>query len=835
MAKKATEKKKSSLEERYKEALKHEADLAFLLPGKETKWERAVKARNSAFSGLFNSFDDMDNKNNKKDMSKEDIKVLGSAWHFLNQGLLDQPGGFYLPKPSQALCAAFEKHQADIIYRYRNDLLGVQENVLKPDRLIHYRHKVQRHALDQVLSRLKNLRQFTDKKKDDFGDKLTLMLAKAHFYRGSIIRPKGFSVPAKKREALSNALKFSDDLLEILKNSSNDSLKKEALMLKANICLELESIGEKYPDMATILTEAVLHCVNGKVAKDQVDVILRQAELNKKNNSYVKEVLDNDKITSLARARAALLLNKNDDALYFALKAVDEVCYLPFLHPDWEELRRLVLRLAGNHTQGWKDIALKAWKACVAKELMTYHNCHIRWYWSMQRDFYDMAFHATDSLQKKAEVADSLKGRPALHWQTLERMDKKQFAERIRQEEAGRLGRYVKSLHGNKPKGAGTRKNAGSVHTELVALPMPWIVVHFYMSSIDEKGKKKAQGWALINDSKKIEDSVWEIREFDPAPIWNTFWTWQENYQQEKIKAAADLDRLCFAMGEEMPFLFEEELFPENRPVVFVPYDFLQRLPLHMAMKKGGGNEKGVRIIWAKAHPTTYLPAWSLWNRHGIKADGEKIVMMHLKQEEAEDHTDNLYQNNHTRHPEWDQLFDSATGKKLLSISIPPSILILLCHGKANMANPFGSCLELDGKSPSHSDILANKLNLDGTRVYQGACETDLSPPIRIPADEHLSLSSALLHSGAAEVVGGLWEVRGSITDELLKTIRNDIKDGKPTCFYKLLWEWQKQRIKDYVTNNYGAKSLYDIAPFRCLGLPVLGSNSSADRSKEDE
>lgn len=103
---------------------------------------------------------------------------------------------------------------------------------------------------------------------------------------------------------------------------------------------------------------------------------------------------------------------------------------LPFSHVIWDDAVRFVRRLRKHKFDAWRDLAIKMWEAAETKAIDT-TSLRIRWYWSRQRNLYDLAFLAAldnDDVKKAAKIADSAKSKPALTWQALEnlsRTDKK--------------------------------------------------------------------------------------------------------------------------------------------------------------------------------------------------------------------------------------------------------------------------------------------------------------------------------------------------------------------------------------------------------------------------
>lgn len=130
----------------------------------------------------------------------------------------------------------------------------------------------------------------------------------------------------------------------------------------------------------------------------------------------------------------------------------------------------------------------------------------------------------------------------------------------------------------------------------------------------------------------------------------------------------------------------------------------------------------------------------------------------------------------------------------------PPSLLVVLCQGAANIINPFDSKLLLNKVGIKLSKLLSEKINLKNSRVYLGACETDFVPPLSSPLDEHLSLSIPFLLNDASEVISTMYEISPNDRDEIIsnnadfESVKNyqlsklkDYKRGDPNSFYKAI------------------------------------------------
>lgn len=716
-----------------------------------------------------------------------DIADKGSALFFLQELGID--AGFTCLIPEKKLCADLIKAKDDTFDFHNEVSLGLCEQLVATA-LKAKHHKERRHALDQAIKRLLRLDQ---QARDNFHFRVRLTLSKAYYLRGKIIRPKGFTVPSKKIETLHIAEEILATLVEL-----NETKTAEAKRLRAMIHIDLAALQAKTDKKyRQILTAAITDVKDAATSEiDEVLIILARGEDDTNwscdsGKDILKQLLKNPVTQPLQKARAYCLLDLPTLAVTHANEAVKVMSLgkTPFSHDDWRLLVFLLRTLKKRKAQGIDTLILYTWGKICRLEQQTKSGLHVRWYWSRQRDLYDLAFHAATDLETKAKIADSLKARPALHL-----AQAADIGLAVEQMENGLLDRYIHDM------GTETQNSDNAPKPDWKALPAPWIAVHFYLSNGFGHPEEEKNGYVLILNSQTGE---WTEKIFPYQSLWAAYMNWQENYQLMKEKAAPDLERLCRTMGQTMPFLFEEELFPDERPVIFIPHEFLHRLPLHAAL-----SDK--KYLFAAKHSFTYLPAW--WMKYADNADSPKqtspaLALMHWKEASAKIIVD-LVKDKQGTVREDAKASDWPGDQKA-------RLKILYCHGKASTANPFASRLMLDGGGLSLQKILAGE-PLAG-RFILGACETDLVLPAVASLDEHFSISTGLLQRGAKEVLGTLWEVHeNDVYDLLSRTIPED----SPTAFPPILKDWSGVRM-DVDDDEPFEQRLYAIAAFRTLGLSL--------------
>jgi hypothetical protein len=798
-----------------------------------TRRDAFLEDRRKAFETLFNKF--------HSERHRDCYPLIAAAlqFHLANQQDQTEPQAMGIPDDFTNLCKNFSTDpnlRARASSCYRTGRLTVvlltlalydeaADNELQeelPEKILHY-HR--RHALETCLGLLGSLvgeiGDDPNTADPDFSKAVRLALARALLYRARIIRVKSFTIPEKKKAALRQAYEICRD--EQVFPADN----LEAGRLKAEIYLELIRLKELPGDTGEedffVYLEVLL--VDSFDPKRPIDseALLYYAR-RFKDTSALKPILENiDEILkhSPATAACAAFLADHHDKAQVLTKAIDATGQLPFSHSSWVEMTKLLKEMAAENDSLWQDSAIALWEKCREREELSTHNCHLRWYWSHHQDLYDLAFHAAHDPARKAEIADSLKGRTAVHRQVLEelRADDENLRNYLEAEDAALAGRFAHDINQQAP-----HVQSGIQRRELTDLPADdWLVVHFYIGNGATPNTEKNKGYALIYDGKKKK---WfdEPKTFSAENLWQPFKAWQEDYQQrprgERFGSAPQLVKLARAIGTELAFLFE---LPADQPVVFIPYGFLHRLPLHMGIQE---TDNVSTRIWAAEHQSCFLPNWSTQKQQEEGTAADTL----LKKFDGYDYASLLNQwgANFLRDPAPSTALTSL--QKKFNISAPPRNLAILTHGTAHPVNPFASALLFEGVPLRLLDLLAapqTKMNLTGSRVVLGACETDMMLPQTVLADEHLSFAAAFLQKGAGQVISGLYEVHSIYIQDLCVNCITD----KPPIDFSL---WQSDIAKDVANNkNWDDKMFYNLAVFRQLGWPSPAATTGEEILEE--
>ncbi|MCC7212119.1 MAG: hypothetical protein IT451_09775, partial [Candidatus Brocadia sp.] len=652
---------------------------------------------------------------------------------------------------------------------------------------------------------LKLLFDFYGKQKNEPGISLAILvlIARACYERSVLILSKQDKVMVeKKKRIIKKGVEFVNKA--IAKESNN----KEALRLKSKLLLDLEKIDKDDPAVAKlkeVLSRAIQDgCIEFNKNAEDIEIALRFAEIIKEDGGNkplpedicesLKNIVDSSLQTrdiELKKAKAHYLLGNDTEVINCMKSFIGRLSSLKlsFSDPAWSEAAGFLRELEKAGKDCWKEIALMVWEACKKRYEESSTVEHYWYFGHLMSHYYiaDLAFAAQDDILKKVEIADFLKSKILLHGQALD-----DEAERFWEyNKDARQQRFIKKL--GMVYETEKKRTSGVNRRGFEEIPQDCVVIHFYLN------KLKKKGYAILAYS----DKEWEIKEFPlHVNLFEAFINWQTNYFIHKKRDLEStpmyLIKLCKEIGRVMPFLFTIK----NNRVLFVPHDFLHRLPLHAATKNDTAN--GKKEVFLENHQCYYLPAWSFACKQSTTENlGERILFNGFSENEG------AYKDlSELKWKECDNL------EKILS---PPGLLIVGCHGKADITNPFNTKLEGKKEDKTLLDILVLSMNLAGSRIILYSCETDLVPPLSDFLDEHLSLSSVLLIKGAREVLGGMWIVQDKDMMEIITKI-----NGCCPCSLDIrteLWQWQKQGIRDF---HDGENSMFSrSAVFRIIGSPL--------------
>lgn len=681
------------------------------------------------------------------------------------------------------------------------------DNLPSPDKIQHAKglidsleekrkHSERRESVETAIKMLEGMRTKLD------ADDLCL-LARGYLYRSLLIIPKGRTIPEEKRRFIEEGIKIIEDAITIAEKAKEDN--SEAWRLNAILRLELACITTVRVDVAVLRTALSHSCTKFNEKTEDVRIAVAYCEANKGGSKGCLQGIIASKLKGIELEKAKAYLLTGDKAkleAHFNRRVIGRLLKSPFSAPVWVDTVEFIKTLRHGKNEVWKDFTKRVYDVCKHKEKKT-ANLHLRWHWSRLRDLYDLAFLAVATSEEKARIADSCKSRPALTWKAWEEMAKgdPKYREFIEAEATGVLRGYIKDIGGVFAAEAGVEES--SRKTDVADIPAGLTVVHFYLNQLERRENIEKWGHALIYNQKK--EDKWEEKTFDPSGILDSYMAWQTNYAyaSDKRDSSESLVDLCKKVGEEMPFLFE---LPNEIPVVFIPHDFLHRLPLHGAIKTGGGRLE----VFLEKRASTYLPAWPYAHKEeGSKHPDGFVILKNFPD----------YDYNSLMCPVfWTNDIKKAKDNKsdaddLKGITRAPKLLTILCHGKADAVNPFNAKLKLAGKGITHLEILKSDRNLNGSTVILGACETDLVPSLTDALDEHLSITTALLNKGASQIIGTMWEANPERIEEIVK-LPNIEEMGMI-----LTRQWQAKKVETWKEKKCNPIVLYSSLVFRNIGL----------------
>jgi hypothetical protein len=668
---------------------------------------------------------------------------------------------------------------------------------------------------ERIMSALRLLRRLHEERESLKPETLTL-LAGAYLRMSRIIYPKGRTIPAKKIEAIDEGIKYAKESIERATNKENAYRCKGMLYVEKERILEKdERTDEELSKIKNALNEALdKGCTRFNLKEDvKIATVYSElsSELGENDKSYLKGITESDAMNiELEKARAYKLNNDENEVKNFVSNLITRrLRKTHFSDPLWDDTVRFLVRLYKANKEDsskfscWNELSQEAWKTCQEIEKDIIFPFHIRWYWSKMRDLYDLAFLAAGDDKTKAIVADSLKSRPSMKLNVIEKLteDDKLMKDIFNEYAIAYMEGYSKEYDELKKKIEEYKKKYPNRFRDLSRVrdiekvPTGWIVIHFYLNQLEE------QGYALIydnSDTSKSENEKWEKETFKFDELFNAYITWQTHYTRNKEGASFSLVKLCEKIGEDgiMGFLFNPNIIPSEKPVLFIPHDFLHRLPLHGAIKTENGKPKEVFL---QRHSSCYLPAWGILKKKDTVSVTSGKYILQDRNEFVDIQWDGKYQR-----------FEELPNN--------PEFLFISCHGKADSVNPFNARLKINGSGKTYLDIRKSDKTFTGTHLILGACETDLVSPLSDVIDEHLSISTVFLDKNTTEIIGTMWLVIKEDIDKLVKKMIDKCCNSD-LWMMKELWAWQKELI-----SNYPSSDIYDFnraVVFRAIGFIV--------------
>lgn len=687
--------------------------------------------------------------------------------------------------------------------------------------------------------------------------KICILLSKCYFKRGLSILPKGKGVspPEKKVEAMRKALKWADAAIQ-----ENKSL-PEPLFFKIKILYELYKISDQeYHEKLKAIADIVLQIVSEKslVPRKISDLHVLNTCCRFSNKQYDDlekydrlilnaDTNNNDPSFSLCmmKAQAGLRIYKNISAKKDVLeklilnteKTVKGLEQIELFSTIWDEVIDLIRDLKDEKIDGWQKLAMMAWEICDDKERQMGCGLEIRQYWSRLERLYHLAIEGADSSSiQKVCVIDSLKGRSLLAWNDVDvflqkKGDKADEIRNLRklfyESEANALmGNYVGQHLEIRSQLTNIQKRAS---LPVDKIPIGWTALHFYLQeSEDEKLECRCIAGCKSGNTEQGVEWI-EFGPYDLTKVWAGYKKWRDKYYglADITESSECLNKLCELIGDRLPFLFDEEKIKTNG-IIFIPHGFMHLLPLHAAKAPASANWNCEYLFQRKV--STYLPAWSHIHNdmptHCVTSD-EKYCCRNVDKSPKDKFYKNLIE-----YRSWTEKVDHADKNVFTKFATKfkksPDCLTVLCHGLADEVFPINSILKLGYGGLSLIELQMADLNLTGTKVLLGACESELAPIKTTQIDEHLSLAGTFLSKGASLVFGSMWECKVPVAEELiLEALKKGIN------VYQMLQEKQK----DWITSEKAPESwpqgaeifkgypnslkLYFIAPFKITGYPL--------------
>jgi len=541
-------------------------------------------------------------------------------------------------------------------------------------------HKKRRQMIMNAITRLLRLYEDRKAKGEDLMPETLTLLARAYLRRSRMIYPKGITIPARKREAIEKGLEFARKAIE--KGGGEDAYRCMAMLYveKERILGEDEKTDKVMNEIKSGLKRAIMNgCTRFNALEEDVEIATLYSECSGDTTSYLDQIISSSVSgVQLLKARAYRLKGCEDKLKKEMESFIDVLKNRYFSDPLWDDTVRFLIQLYRDCKDSgkfscWKELSRKVWETCRDIEKKMLNPFHIRWYWARMRDLYDLAFlrvkdkNNDERCRKRVEIAESLKSRSTIRLNVISTLaEGDELIEYFFDEYAkASLGGYSIRFDeiNEKIQKYQVKFKLEEAFREFKEedVPANWTVIHFYLNHLENKG------YALIYD----KSNGWSEETFEFDKLFHAYMTWQTDYNRNKIDSADSLQKLCIEIGRAMPFLFN---LPEGRNVLFIPHDFLHRLPLHGAIETDtNGN---VKTVFLKKHPSCYLPAWGVMKENQSSPNSRNYLIVGSNVTINFDRTDF-------------QEIEDFNG-----ISDTPRLLAIACHGKADMVNPFNTSLK---------------------------------------------------------------------------------------------------------------------------------------------
>jgi CHAT domain/TPR repeat len=240
------------------------------------------------------------------------------------------------------------------------------------------------------------------------------------------------------------------------------------------------------------------------------------------------------------------------------------------------------------------------------------------------------------------------------------------------------------------------------------------------------------------------------------------------------LAAAADAEVPTESYDEWLgDALLDQEVFdlaPDCHRLVFLPYNYLHNLPFHLLPQVLRRTDAG-QIDEVVVSPSLML-SQRLAKRTPVQRDTASCLFVGINSAEVD--ADAEYAAVRQSFHRADALLDAdATAERVLATAVGYDVVHIACHGGFDIEDNTGYLLLANGERLYPADLaLARGLCAD--LVLLNACISGVNPREARNGDQALGLPSALLHAGARQVIGTLWQVEADVALEFASTFYRD-------------------------------------------------------------
>jgi hypothetical protein len=262
---------------------------------------------------------------------------------------------------------------------------------------------------------------------------------------------------------------------------------------------------------------------------------------------------------------------------------------------------------------------------------------------------------------------------------------------------------------------------------------------------------------------------------------------WQDPEWFNELRTGPDVDPrslilLSMAATTEVPpesydewlgALLDQDVLdsaPDCHRLVFLPYNYLHNLPFHLLPQILQRIDAG-QIDEVVVSPSLTL-SQRLAQRTPVQRDTASCLFVGINSAEVDARAE--YAAVRQSLPRADALLDAdATPERVLATAVGYDVIHIACHGGFDIRDNTGYLLLANGERIYPADLALTR-GLCADLVVLNACISGVNSREARNGDQALGLPSALLHGGARQVIGTLWQVEANAAVDFASAFYRD-------------------------------------------------------------